>query len=363
MALSRETIDANRKLQGQPPISDEEFAALSNANGSLSDEEKAKLQGKDKTDTTPPTPSQDPPPVTMREPSEEELMQIVAQKMGKNISSWDDLKPQEQVDEQKLKEERDAAKISWGLQNKKIKPAELEGFNADSKNAHDLVYRLRLEAALKEDANLDEKEFREEFEEEFGLTLDKSTRRYKNGQDTLNRLANDILKTTYGSIYKLEDDFSKFETSQAAKKADEAKIKEGATAYKKTLENIRGGLKKISAQFDDKNSYEIEVLDDSIEEVLTMMSDPKFAGEQILRGYTEENLRDIAFTTVLKQNFPAIAQEIAKQHLYKHAAGTKGIPTMGLPDNSEAEGDFSDAQKKLIELHKQSTKPVPAESN
>lgn len=90
------------------------------------------------------------------------------------------------------------------------------------------------------------------------------------------------------------------------------------------------------------------------------MSDPAWASQQILNGYSEESLRDVAWTTVLKENFPALAMQVAKQHLYKHAAGTKGIPKIGTGGDVE-EYELTEQQqvlKSIIEKNKEA--PVTA---
>jgi hypothetical protein len=81
----------------------------------------------------------------------------------------------------------------------------------------------------------------------------------------------------------------------------------------------------------------------------------------MIKGYTEEELQDIAFTVLLKKNWPVFAKEMANQHLRKHAAGTKGILTLGGKTSAELEENLTDQQKimkNLIEQNK--TAPVNA---
>lgn len=353
MSVNRDTIDQHRKLQSLPPLTDEEFAALNGGGGSdeeaklkAEEDEKKKLADASKPADQPKDVIQSPPATPQL--SDDEIMKIVAQKTGRNVSSWDDLKNKEVVDEEKKKEERDSNKISWGLQNKIVSKKEYEGFISDSKDPIDLVFRHRLQEARKEDPTIDEKEFKEEFDEEFGLTSGEDTRRFKNGKKTLQHLAEGILKTTYSSIYQLENQYSSYESAETSKAEKFAKVKEGAPAYKKTIENIKGQLKKIKHQFSETDSIEVEALDETINEVVNMMSDPDWAAHQILKGYTEEELKDIAFTTVLKKDWPTIVNEISKQYLNRHAAGTKGIPVVhAVGDYPEGGLELTDAQKAL----------------
>lgn len=368
MAINRESLDTIRKANGLAPLTDDEFKAIP---GALDEEQTTAEPPQpvaaapvvpEPTKDDPPAPKADPPapqPVSTPELTDDQLLEIIAKKAGRKVTSWDDLKPApEVIDAEKAKEERETNKFIWGLQQKKISKKDHESFINDSKDPEGLVYRLRLQEARKEDPDLDEAEFRSEFEEEFGLTAEDGTRRKKNGKDTINRLANEILKSTYSSIYSLENEFSQFEGQQTAAKQREEKIREGAPAYKKTLDTVKGELKRIKAQISEGEEYEVEVLDESIDRVITMMSDPDWASQQILSGYSPETLKDIAWRTVLTENFPFITKEIVKQALLKKAAGTKGIPVIGGTSQAAPEYNLTEAQKKLVQLSQQNAQPA-----
>lgn len=358
--LDRKALDAARKMNNLAPITDEEFASLK-GNGQSEEEKAAQLKLQQEEESKKKKEEKKPEPAEL---SDEELLEKVAQKTGRKLSSFDDLKEvvkEEDVDKAKVAEERESAKFAWGLQNKRFKPKEFENFIAASKDPKELVYNIRLQAAKKEDPNLDEKEFAEEFAEEFGLEAKTDSRRYKNGQDTLNRLAESVLKTTYAPIYNLENDYSSYEQTQKANAERQNKVKTATPEYKKTLDVVKGQLKKIKTKINDSDEYEIEALDESINEVVDMMSDPQWTAQQIINGYTQESLQDIAFTTILKKNWPLFANEIAKQHLKKHAAGTKGILTIGKKETEEVI-ELTDSQQKLATIIKENT-PVPATAN
>lgn len=358
MSYNREAIDQIRKANGQEPISDAEFSALSGQPVIVDKVEEGKDgdENKDK-----PEPAKVETPVA-KEYSEEELMEMVSAKAGRKITSWDELKPKpEELDAERQKEERETNKFIWGLQNKVIKKEENEAYIQDSKDIQQLVYRQRLQAALAEDPNLSEDEFKSEFEEEFGINAAEGSRRNKNGKDTLNRLAGEILKSTYSGIYELESKYSQFEQQSKAQKEREAKIKEGAPAYKQALDSVKAELKKIKAEINPEESFEIEAIDEDIDQVVSMLSDPEWASEQILKGTTKEQLKDIAWTALLKQSFPKLALQVAKQYHLKKAAGTKGIIKMNTGGEGE-EYQLTEAQKVLVDLHKQNN-PELAGSN
>lgn len=364
----RVALDEARKLNGQPPMTDDEFNVLENPTNGLSEKEKQaqsdklKLEQEEakRKESEGPEGKEPKEKIVVREMNDEELLEVLSQRTGRKVASFEDLSPKEVIDAEKAKEERESDKLTWGFKNKVIKKAEYENYIADSQKPEDLVYRQRLAAAQKEDANLDEKEFRAEFEEEFGLDADASPRRKKNGKDTLTRIASNILSGTYGAILSLEERYSAHEKSVTAEKERQQKVLQGAPAYKKALSDVKGKLSKIKTQFSDEESYEVAPLAESIDRVIEMMQTPEFASQQILNGYTPEQLQDIAYTTVLKENFPLLAQEIAKQHLLKHAAGTKGILKIQATGSGLNDEGLTDEQKKLKGIIEANKKPEPA---
>lgn len=364
--LDRSALDAARKLNNLPPLTDAEFASLQ-GNG-LSDEEKAaQLEDQKKADESKKAAEENKKQEEKQktekiELSDDELLEIVSKKTGRKLSSFEEIMQPEILDKEKAAEERESEKYSWALKNKKFKPKDLENYIAASKDPKALVYNLRLQQAKKEDPTLDEKEFEEEFNEEFAIDADKSSRRYKNGQDTLNRIAESVLKSTYAPIYNLESEYSTYEQSQKQKTEQQNKIKAAAPEYKKTIDKVFTNLKKIKAQISESEEYEIDALDDSLAEIKEMMTESSWASQQILNGATEEDLQEMAYTMLLRKNFPLLANEVAKQYLKKHAAGTKGVLAVDQRRSESDDSQLSDSQKILKEIIKQNN-PQPAEAN
>jgi hypothetical protein len=339
MSFNRDAIDNARKLQNLPPITDEEFKILTGE--AIAPEVKPEEE------------VVAPPPQLPKELSDEELLELVSKKTGRSLKSFDELKPApEVVDEAKRKEERESNKISWAFQQKIVKKDEYEGFIADSKSPEELVYRFRLQEAKKEDPELDENEFRSEFEEEFGLSNDASARRKKNGSDNLTRLANDLLRQNYGSVYEIESKYSAFEKAQAEEAKKTALLKQGFPAYQKTLDGIKSDLSKIKTQFAEGDEIEVEAISSTIDEVLSSMSDPEWAAEKILNGYSAESLKQVAWSAMLQKDFPVIVKKIVDQALFKKGAGVKGVLKF---DHSGEQNEFemTDQQKILKNLIEQ----------
>lgn len=372
--LNRDAINKQRELNSQPSLTDAEWAALNGGNGNSSDAEKealakkseeerlaAEAQKKIEDDAAAAaakllnTPAPD-PVIT------DDILFAELSKRGIKATSLDDLRNREELDRERLAEERENEKLAWGLKNKKINKKEYEGYVAAVSDPEALVYQIRLQAAKKEDPALDEQTFRAEFEEEFGIDQPTTSRRHKNGQDTLQRIAEAALKHNFSSVYNLENEYSSFENSQKQLTAQQTKIKESAPAYKKTIDKVFSELKKVTTKFSDDDVYEVEVLEDSMAALKGQMSEPAFASQQIIAGYSEETLKEIAFTTLLRNNFPIIAKKIAEQHLKKHAAGLKGIPPVGKRETQEGVVELTPQMETLKTMIAQN-KPVAEQAN
>lgn len=371
--FDRAAIDKTRALNNLPPLTDEEFASLS-GNGHSEEEkelqqkkvnEEIEAKKKEEEELKAKLEKEKVIPITKEivEPTDDEVLAMIEKRTGRKIASWDELKPKaEEIDEEKAKEDREADKLSWAFKNKKFKQKDYENFITVSKDPKKLVYELRLQAALKDDPTLDEKVFQEEFDEEFGLDQKPETRRYKNGQETLTQIANSVLKSSFAPIYTLDQEYTQHEKLQNQKREREQKIKEGAPIFKQNLDKLKSELKKIPVTVSESESYEVEALDDSINRVIAMMSNPDWAENKILQGYTYEDLKNVARTTVIAENFPMLAKEVAKQYALKNAAGTKGILKIdGVGEKDDFE--LTEEQKVLKALNEKHKKPVPEGAN
>lgn len=275
------------------------------------------------------------------------VLEYLNKKKGINVSSFEELTPKQTDDELKKEAERkEAEKLSFALNKGITTRKEYESFVLDTQNPQDIVYAQYHADAKKHDPELTDEEIQEEFLADFGLNTEPGTRKHNMGQKKLNVLAEKYLKEKYQKIYSIDDEFSKYENSRQVKSEYDKKILEGAPVYKKDVEDIFSELKKVKAQFSDEEIYEVEVLDDSLNDIKSKMLDAEYAAKHISGGYSKEDLKEIAFSTFLRQNYPALMREVAKQHLLKHQAGTRGIPIK--PIQSKKEGfELTEAQKKF----------------
>ncbi len=356
--LSPEKKAALARFKGEKPLTDdqktpEQIAAEKlEAEKLLADQEaeRLKIAEEEKNKNTPPV-------VKAPELTEEQLLEIASQKTGRKITSWDELKPKpEEIDKEKASEQREADKLSFGLQKGLFNKKQFEGFISDSKNPIELVYNAELNESKKDDPDWDEdkeKDFKEEFETKFGLNLDKSSSKFKRGQKQLNIIAETLLRDTYAPIYNLENEYSKHESEKATQVANKKKILETAPVYKKEIEEVVASLATVEIPFGTDEKYTVPVpqeIRDSIHEVLL---DKDFVSSQILNGYKKEEIAQIATNMVISQNFAVLAHEAAKQYRAKHEKGVRGIPEGGKIDKGGSEYEnLSDNQKAALKFFK-----------
>ena len=285
------------------------------------------------TNTPPTPPNTEEPLVIVAELSDDQLLEALRKK-GLQVTSFDDLKPKE--DPALLAEQRDAAVLSYGLTKGKFNKKEYESLVRDSNDPQNLVYQDYHAAAKKEDPELSDEDIQAEFADKFGITAEPGTRKHKRGQQELSILADKLLKSKYQKIYDTENEYGQFESTQKQQLQTRQKIESAAPKYKADVDTVFNDLKKITVQFDEHETYEVDAMEDSLQSIKTLMIDPDFASEQILKGTTVAELKEIAYTKFLRDNFPILAKKIAIQHQYKNQKGAKGIIPLGVIAKDEA---------------------------
>lgn len=290
--------------------------------------------------------------VEVAEMSDSDLLAMVAKRSGREIKSWDELKPlPAPEDKKKIEDARDADKLSYGLQKGLFNKNTYESFIADSKDRIGLVYRAELEDAKKDDPTWDEekeKEFKDEFDEKFGLTLDPTSPMYKRGQKRLAVISDSILKSTYAPIYNLDNEFDKYETGVNNQKQEQQKILSEAPMFKQDLHDVLEEISTVSSTM-GADKFEIPVPKEIKDEVQELLLDQKFVTSQILKGHKKEELSLIALNIIKNQHFDYFMFEAAKKYREKHEKGTKGITQPGtLEKTGDQYESLTDNQKKAI---------------
>ena len=273
-----------------------------------------------------------------------------------NVSKLEELAPKPaEEDKIKKQEERDSEKLTYGLKKGLFNTKQYESFIADSKNKTELVFNAELAEAKKEDPDWNddkEKEFREEFNDKFGVNADPSSRKFKSGQNQLNIISDSLLKSTYSSIYKLDSEFDRHEQELNSKKEFQQKVLAQAPIYKQDVETIVAGLSKISVPLGGEN-FDVDVSKEYQEDIKNLLLDQDFTTAQIKKGHTKEGLQDIATNLLKTKYFNELSHEAAKKYLDKHQKGVRGIPEKG---KTETGGDplenLTDKQKEALNYFK-----------
>jgi hypothetical protein len=352
--MSLEATNNMRKLQGLEPLTELPKEGAASETKTPEEIEAARVAAEAKAKTENQNNSAD------TELSDEQLLKQL-EKRGITAKSFEELKtPAVAPDPAKLAEQREADELAYGLSKGLFNKKEYDGFVADNSNSQNIVFAQYHAEAKAEDPELTDEEIQLEFESKYGLDAEPGTRKHKRGVKEINTIAESLLKQKYGKIYEAKSSFTGYEKQSQSEKADKIKLETGIPTYNKDIEEVFNSLKKIPVKFSDTESVEVDALQSGLDELKSMMLTPDIAKGKILSGYKKETLKEEVFAAFLYRNFPALAKEIANQHLLKHAAGTKGIPLLGGRGRKE-EQDLvpNEAQKKLIELQKQHN-PVAA---
>jgi len=287
--------------------------------------------------------------VVIPEINDDAVLKYLQQK-GLSVNSLEDLnKPVTEADLAKQADDRESAKLTYGLNKGLFNRKTHEQFILDKSNKQQLVFAQYYQDAKKEDPELSDEDIQAEFASKYGLDSEPATRKYKRGQQEIDILSDIILKNKYQNIYKLDNEFDIHEKQTTTQKEFEKRILNEAPVFKKHVDDVFSELKKITTKFSEDESYEVEVLDESLNSLKEKFLDKNFVAQKISQGYTKEEIKDIAFSALLNQNWPVFAQEIVKQALYKQQKGVKGITPVGTQQKQQSDENLTEKQKVVLD--------------
>lgn len=359
MGQTLEQLNAVRRMKGEEPLT--ELPATETPapvpEGQLEDINIPPVIAQKEEPKTQPAPA-----VVIAELSDATVLEYLKKNKGLSVVSLDDLnKPAIETDPEKAAEDRENAKLSYGLNKGLVNRKTHEQFILDRSNKQQLVFAQYYQEAKKEDPDLTDEDIQTEFAAKFGLDTEPATRKHKRGLQEIEILGDIILKNKYQNIYKLDGEYEAHEKSATSQRQFEQKILSEAPNYKKVVDDVFGELKKVSTKFSDEESYEVDVLDEAITGLKEKFLDQNYVAQMISQGYTKEGIKEIAFSALLNQNWPVFAKEIVNQALHKHQKGVKGILPVG---NLEKAGDpfanYTDNQKAAINRLFPGQQPVAA---
>lgn len=283
---------------------------------------------------------------------EAKILAYLKNKKGKDISSLDEfINPKKELTEEEkaaAKEKRESEKFAFGLQKGIFSKKEFESFITDSKSPTQLVYAAYHASQKASDVTLTDEDLQSEFDEKFGLTEEKDSRKFKAGQLLLNNIADKIIRDKHSKILNLENDFSSYENQTAAQKEQSEKIQSQTPLYKKEVEQVRSEMKKVSISMDNGENFEYDLPDTTVDDIISTFLDNTFASNQIKKGWNKEELKNVAQTSAIIKNLPAMFRSFADAEILKKQAGTRGIPNGNARAHKLDDSEMTEQQKQAI---------------
>lgn len=334
MSQTLEQVNALRRMKGEDPLT--ELPAISNEEG----DNNPKLDD---------NPDKNKPQLPAEVSITDDAVLKYLQEKGISVNSLADLnKPLTEADLTKQADDRESAKLTYGLNKGLFNRKTHEQFILDKSNKQQLVFAQYYQDAKKEDPELTDEDIQSEFASKYGLDSEPNTRKFKRGQTEIDILSDIILKNKYKNIYSLDNEFDSYEKQTTTQREFEKRLLNEAPVFKKQVDDVFSELKKITTKFSEDESYEVEVLDESLNSLKEKFLDKNFVAQKISQGYTKEEIKDIAFNALLRQNWPVFAQEIVKQALYKQQKGVKGITPVGPQQKQQGGTNLTEKQELVL---------------
>lgn len=363
MALTLEQINKGLEAMGKPPLdklpenTPAKTQAEIDAEAAAAAEAAKAAEGQDGKQQTPPAST-----TTTAALTDEQVFEYLKSK-GINAKSLDDLKtPEPQKTAEQIAEERENNKLSYALSKGLFNKKDYEGFISDSNAKEALVFADYAAEQKKDDPSLTDAELQEEFNEKYGLNAEVDSRKAKWGQKEIEMRAERILKNKYKKVYQADDSFAAHQTEIAEAAQKEKLYKEKTPAYKADVDELVTSLKKIPLKFSDTESMDVELIEDSIKGVKDHLLRPEVLSHFIEVGYTKEELKELGFQLVVRQNLMSIIDEATTQRMRNQQAGTRGIIPGG---EKKAEDDknkkkLTKEQQEMLDMYKPITEQTTA---
>ena len=230
------------------------------------------------------------------------------------------------VNEQEAKEKRDTEMFKWGVEQGHLKKAELEGFIKANADPHKVVFDTLFEQEKKENPELSEVDFKEDFDNRFGRTSEEDSVEFKRGNRVLDALAKNIIESSFKGVVGLESKFSSYEQQKSETEKRNTELLSKSSDYNKSIGEVKQELKNIEIPINGSDiPYKIEIADDAVEDYISYYLDKDVMKEQIKRGATKEDVKQGIINTIIIENFAKIAEDIGNKAVIRHKMGLKGI--------------------------------------
>ncbi len=269
-----------------------------------------------------------------------------------SIKSLDDVARRQKTAEeiQKEKDDREADMLAFGLKNGKFTKAKFEKYAQDSKNPVDLVFSRQFEEAKADDPTLREEDFRSEFNEKYGIGYAEDSRRFKQGQKDISMLAQTIIRSEYGEIISLNQEYSSYEEQQNRERSSQMKIMANRPAFEKDVREVVSGFTKYTVGAGD-NAIAVEVTPAIIEEVRSSLLSDDYSQNAILAGWSQEKLKQVVDQYIISRDRENIMQKYAEAYSLEKQKGSRGIPPLRTGNEKPETVTVTDKQKLAAERH------------
>jgi len=230
------------------------------------------------------------------------------------------------VNEQEVKEKRDAEMFKWGVEQGILKKAELEGYAKANADPHKVVFDTLFEQEKKENPELSVDDFKEDFDNRFGRTSEEDSVEFKRGNRVLDALAKNIIESSFKNVVELESKFSSYEQQKNETEKRNTEILSKSSDYNKSIGEVKQELKNIEIPINGSDvPYKIEISDDAVEDYISYYLDKDVMKEQIKKGATKEDVKQGIINAIIIENFAKIAEDIGNKAVIRHKMGLKGI--------------------------------------
>lgn len=276
-------------------------------------------------------PKTETPPPVAAELTEEQIIAFLKKNKGIDVKSLEDFVPK--VDPVVEAEQKENKKIAYAFEKGLISRREYDAYVSDKANPQNVVYENYAADAKADDPDLTDEQIAESFAEEFSLSADPNSFKYKQGQKRLGIIAGKLMSDKHGKVLSIDSEFSNYETSIKQKEERLNKILSETPKYKSEVEAALTNHSKVKISLGENDEYEVALTENDYKTIKEAFLSKEQAEQMIGSGYSKEQLDMSIKMAIREANFDKIVKQITDQKLAKYAKGTQGIPVLdGLKD-------------------------------
>jgi len=254
----------------------------------------------------------------------EKLLKALSKVTGRTISSLEELEvPKQELTKEQLEkraQERETAKMEFGLKNKIISKDQIESFLSDKNNPTEVAYSVYATNIKDLNPELTDKQIRERFEERYSLNEDEDSVEFKAGQGELNLIAKTAIERNHSDYLSLESKYAAFEQSQTKEAERKASILKKAPQFRNDIKAVAERCKNITVA-----GKKVEIGDDIIGEYVNEIFASPETESIIENGYTLEGLENALKDKIVKDNLDNIVTGLIDAAVLKAQAGVRGV--------------------------------------